>query len=105
VNTDVVARTELRHRADGEPDRDVRIEIGRPYQATSGEWACPVSIHGLHPDLPAVRGEDSLQALALALDLVRKLLHQAVERGSSFQYPGTAEEVPVEAYFPGPTGA
>lgn len=100
MNLDVIARTELRCIADGQPGWSIQIEIGRPNRATTGEWVCPVAIHGLHPELPAMRGEDSFQALALALDLVRRLLQQSVERGASIQHPGTLEEVSLEAYFP-----
>jgi hypothetical protein len=93
----VIARTQFRRVADGEPEQDIHIEIGRPYETATGEWACSIAVRGLHHDAAAMRGEDSFQALALALDLVRRLLQQSVDRGGRFQYPDTSEEVPLEA--------
>ena len=61
--------------------RQVTVEIGRPYRAPEGEWACPVAVRGLHNRLPDVRGEDSLQALCLAASLVRMLLAGFIEDG------------------------
>lgn len=38
MNPDVVARTELRHIAGGQPGRDIQIKFGRRSQAATGEW-------------------------------------------------------------------
>jgi hypothetical protein len=100
METDLIASTRFDYVVPGQPAQDVRIEIHRPYQTPTGEWACPAEIRGLHPELAAMRGEDALQALALALDLVRRLLEDAVARGASIRYPGTADDVPLRAYFP-----
>jgi len=59
----------------------VTIQIGRPYLAPSGEWACPVEMAGWHNGLQDIRGEDSMQALCLALTLVRQLLTSYVQDG------------------------
>ena len=103
MKTDVIARTRFDYVVPEHPAQDIQIEIYRPYQTTSGEWACPADIRGLYPELAAMRGEDAFQALALALDLVRRLLEDAISQGASLRYPGTSDNVPLEAYFP--TGA
>jgi hypothetical protein len=60
---------------------EVRAGIGRPYPAGSDEWACPVSLAGLHDGLHDVHGESSLQSMCLALRLLRTLLTSFVEDG------------------------
>jgi hypothetical protein len=100
MNTDVIARARFEYVVPGRPARDIQIVISRPYQTTSGEWACPAAIQGLHPELATMHGEDAFQALALALHLVRQLLEAAISQGASFRYPGSSDDVPLEAYFP-----
>lgn len=62
----------------GEKKR-VSVKIGTPY-AEDGAVACPVSL-SLYDPLPDIRGEDSVQALSLALSLVRQLLGYVNEDG------------------------
>jgi len=57
------------------------LRVCRPYRATSGEWRCPVAMSGLEERLPDMAGEDSLQALCMALSTVRVLLEHFVEQG------------------------
>jgi len=68
------------------------VQIGIPQQAATGEWACSVVMLGLEKRLPDVRGEDSLQAVCLALTLVRRLLTHFVEDGGRILIPGTNDE-------------
>lgn len=103
MTTDVIARTRFEYVVPGHPAQEIEIEICRPYQTATGEWACPADIRGLHPELAAMRGEDAFQALTLALDLVRRLLEDAISQGATLRSPGTSDDVPLEAYFP--TGA
>jgi hypothetical protein len=99
MKTDVIVRTRFQYVVPGQPARDIDVEICSPYQTTTGEWACPAQIRGLYPERPTMRGEDALQALALALDLIRQLLEDATAKGASLRYPGTGDDVPLEAYF------
>ena len=103
MKTDVIAHTHFEYVVPGHPAQDIRIEIYRPYQTATGEWACPADIRGLYPELAAMRGVDAFHALALAFALVRRLLEDAISHGASIRYPGTSDDVPLEAYFP--TGA
>jgi hypothetical protein len=100
MNTDVIARTRFEYCVAGRPAQDIEIEIFRPSQAATGEWACHAAIRGLHPELATMRGEDALQALTLALNLVHQLLEGAVSRGARLRFPGTSDDVPLDAYFP-----
>jgi hypothetical protein len=84
--------------SDGER-QEVAVEIGRPYKAPEGEWACPVKIRGMYDRLPDVRGEDSLQALCLAASLVRSLLTSFVEAGGRLVTPNTDSAYELKATF------
>ena len=85
-------------RPDGER-HEVVVEIGRPYQAPEGEWACPVKIRGLYDGLLDIHGEDSLQALCLAASLVRSLLSSFVEGGGKIMFPNTDYPYDLNATF------
>lgn len=78
----------------------VTIEVGKPYRADKNEYACPISMKGLHDDpspiqgaldeLSPIRGGDSFQALALALGLIRhqlRVYHNIM--GYRFILPGS----------------
>ena len=80
------------------------IQIGKPQQAPTGEWACPVAMLGLEKGLPSVRGEDSLQSVCLALTLVRQLLTHFVENGGRILCAGTDDEYSLDATFSGIDG-
>ena len=82
----------------GERNRVV-VEIGLPYQAATGEWACPVAIRGLYDRLPDVRGEDSLQALCLAASLIRMLLSGFIEDGGKIFYGDSDSEYDLNSTF------
>jgi hypothetical protein len=77
----------------------VIVEIGRPYRAPEGEWACPVAMRGLHNSLRDVRGEDSLQALCLAASLVRMLLTAFVEDGGKIFFLNSDSEYNLDSTF------
>ena len=65
----------------------VQIQIGKPHKKATG-WECPTSVEGLglQNSTPALRGENSLQSLCLALKLVGKLLDDCIGSGDRFFY-------------------
>ncbi len=75
---------------------EIELEIGAPYCTETGEWACPVGLQGLYDDLPDVRGEDSFQALCLAIGLAQKLLQDFVDEGGTLSVDG--DRFPLESY-------
>jgi hypothetical protein len=79
---------------------DVAITIGRPYAKIDGTWACSVQFAGLHPVLPHIVAEDSLQALSLGLAFTRQICETFTGNRGRILYPGTDEDVPLSAYFP-----
>lgn len=78
--------------------RKIVVRIGLPAQAKTHEWVCPVRILGLQNTI-RVRGEDALQVLCLALDLVGDLLYEAQSKGVRLGYVSSNDEVPLYAYF------
>ena len=106
TSSDIIATTELICiRPTGERV-NCRVEIGKPYRAESGEWVCHLSLGELYERRPDICGEDSLQALCLALSLARQLLAHFAENGGRVLISGTetdSEETncdfPIDAWF------
>jgi hypothetical protein len=64
---------------------DLEIIVGHPYEVDEHEWSCPVTLKGLYK-LGPISGVDSLQALMLALGLVKSLLDDFCEKGGKIYY-------------------
>jgi hypothetical protein len=78
---EVVAAAEfILQRADGDR-RQVQICIGAPYAVSAAEWACPAEIVRYEPRYPDVSGATSLQALCLAVGLVRSRVEDFMTKG------------------------
>jgi hypothetical protein len=83
----------------------VTLRIGQPYQDIELRgWRCPVSLQGLSRQPPDLGGEDSLQALLLALRFAHYELGGAILRGGRLLYPGADPSDPdatfdLETYF------
>ena len=77
----------------------VRVKFGRPVRAPRPErgdpWWCPVVIAGLgKPRLEKIPGEDSLQALTLALEFIaRGLPVEAHRAGAHLEWLGERESL------------
>lgn len=78
--------------------RKIVVRIGQPAQAKTHEWVCPVRIIGLQNTV-RVRGEDALQVLCIALDLVGDLLYEAQSKGVRLGFVSSNDKVPLYAYF------
>ena len=78
---------------------EITVEVGKPYQYGDDpeEWACSVSLKPLYSRLSDIRGEDSFQALCLAIRFVHSLLQGFVEDGGTLTHEG-GEAFPLEAY-------
>ena len=80
---------------------DVVVAIGLPYRVGHDEWACPVSLAGLHERLHDVHGSSSLQALCLAASLVRRLLTSFVQDGGRLLQADGTESFSIASCFSG----
>ncbi len=63
-----------------------RLRVGKPYQAPTGEWACPVEFRGAEPRYPDIVGENSLQALCLAISFLQSRVDDVVAKGGKLLY-------------------
>ena len=74
------------------------LGVGLPVQRVSGEFACEVFLPGTQkPTL--IFGEDSLQALCLALSVLRKSVENLSSLGWKFYYRSSTEQYCFNAYF------
>ncbi len=95
----VIAERTLTLERPGRRSSAVRVKFGRPVRSPKPErgdpWWCPVQILGLGKrPLERVPGEDSLQALILALEFVARLLPAEAERvGARLQWLGERESL------------
>jgi len=71
----------------------------RPYRKSTGESACRCVFRGIENEDSEIYGEDSLQALLLALFLLRFLFERMRRKGISIRYPGSREEIDIDLYF------
>jgi hypothetical protein len=99
TDTPPIAKTEIvRVRANG--DRaSIVAEIGQPYQSPEGFWRTPVALHGLDGRLCDICGEDSMQSLSLAVEMVHHRLVSIIENGDQL-FDTQGGKFPIEAYFP-----
>jgi len=78
---------------------EIRLMVGKPYQISPTEWACPVAMMGLHGALKDVHAVDSWQALTLVQELLRVLLILFVEQGGKLFSEKDGEEITVDSLF------
>jgi len=76
-----IASSEYVFRFPDGSERPVRLRVGRPYVNGGAAWACPVELAGFERRYPDIVGEDSLQALSLALTLAWRRLQDFVDKG------------------------
>jgi hypothetical protein len=96
TENELIASTYLYGQRPGEARFKISVEIGRPYQGEGGEWRCPVALRPF-PAFPDVAGEDSLQALCLAISLVRETLEFFRDDGGLLAYE-TGEAFALDSY-------
>jgi hypothetical protein len=77
----------------------ITVRIGKPYRASAKSWACAVAMQGLLKSMTDVEGQDALQALCLALSVVRQVLEHFVNDGGRVLLPGTGTSVPLASTF------
>ena len=76
-----IARTELLGiRRDGAVLALI-AEISQPYETPDGSWRTQVALHGLDARPSEVSGDDSLQSLSRAVEMVHRRLADFVEAG------------------------
>lgn len=97
--TDIVASSERVCRTGAGERFTLSITVRAPFCQEGGPWACPVRLHGLDEKERCIYGEDSLQALGLALGFVRAELQTFAESGGGLLDADSGEEITVEEYI------
>lgn len=79
---------------------EISIEIKAPCEPADhpNEWVCRVNLTPFLQNGREIHGDSSLQALCLALSLVRKYLDRVLEEGGRLTYE-TGEDYPLDAVF------
>jgi hypothetical protein len=75
------------------------LRVYLPRRDDRGMWSCGVSMGDLLQEDQPLFGEDSLQALCLALSFARSRLQDFVRGGGRLLIPGTQDEFSIDACF------
>jgi hypothetical protein len=106
----VVAERKLTFQSD-DLQKSVTLVVGQPVRSDiadeSDPWWCPIQLRGLDDRVHSIAGEDSLQALVLALEFARTLLTTtAKDDGGTVSWEQddldcvTPSRATIEAYSP-----
>jgi hypothetical protein len=85
-----------------------QVQIGKPFRDDKGSWACPILITTVDEKIRHIHGEDSMQALCLAVQFGHRMLQQVVDRGGRLLCTGERADdadFPLNAYFRGEPAA
>jgi hypothetical protein len=69
----------------------VVAQIGMPYQVDEYSWACAAELCGVESQYPDMHGVSSMQALSLAIRLIRTRLGHLLEENEALYYPSDKE--------------
>jgi hypothetical protein len=76
----------------------VAARLASPTRRADGLWVSSFVVESLHEPQEMV-GEDSLQALCMAMSMIRALLERFVDQGGLVLSPDDRSEFPIEATF------
>jgi len=62
--------------------RPIRAQIGAPHYDERGSWSCPVLLTGIDETVREIHGEDSMQALGLAVGFIHTMLNSLRQKVS-----------------------
>ena len=84
--TDPIATEELLWvKKDGE-EIFITAKVGRPYKIDNHVWACPTELIGVDIKYPDMHGVGSMQALGLAMGLIKTRLGHLLEDGEKLYH-------------------
>jgi hypothetical protein len=87
-----VAASDFIFQTAGGRKRHVRVRVGTPYKESSLSWRCPAEIRGFERRYPEISGVDSMQALCLAIAIVRARIEDFVDKGGKVLDAGDGSE-------------
>ncbi len=96
--SDLIANTESRVVDPSGKECLHTIGISKPLQQKTGEYECCVILpDSLEPRI--ILGEDSLQALSLAMRFAADRIDDMISKGWKFYYSDSEDRFPFETYF------
>ena len=99
---DIIASDSLYGKRAGEDRFVISIEVGRPHKfggTSPTEWVCPLRVDPFFSSGSKIHGEGSLQALCLAVEMVRFLLANFLEEGGDITLEG-GEQFSLKTHWP-----
>lgn len=86
IESSIIVATEeiIWLRGDGD-EIPIQASIGKLYEQV-GAWACPAALIGVDGRYPDIVGGSSMQALHLAMRLIRQRLEHLIEAGEVLVY-------------------
>lgn len=91
----VIAKRELMVVSANGETNNFSIEIEAPFE-NQGHFTCQINFIGLFNRGHQIHGDDSMQALCLAIRFASSLLENVVQEGGRFLYPDDGSEVDSE---------
>lgn len=91
----VIAKRELVSVSQDGGKTKISIEIEAPFES-QGHFTCQINFIGLFDRRHQIHGDDSMQALCLAIRFANSLLENVVQEGGKFLYPDDGSEVDNE---------
>ncbi|MEG2030645.1 MAG: hypothetical protein RR376_08370 [Janthinobacterium sp.] len=85
VNPAIIATVEILWLRGNGDEVLIQASIGLPYEH-SGAWACPAALMGVDERYPDIVGESSMQAIHLAIRLIRQRLGNLLDTGEVLVY-------------------
>jgi hypothetical protein len=64
----------------------ITAKVGRPYQVDGDTWSCPAELKGVDKKYPDIHGSGSMQALCLAIGLIKMRLGHLLEDGETLHF-------------------
>ena len=95
---DIIASTEARVVDPSGKEGIYTISLSKPSQQETGEYGCMLKLPDQNDPI-TIYGEDSLQALSLAMRFASDRIEDMISRGWKYYYGDSNEPFPIGAYF------
>ena len=77
----------------------IHASIGRPQPDGKGAWGCSIFVNGIDAQERTIYGDDSMQALCLALGMIRFYLKEELRLGNRLVYSSGDDDFDVDVTF------
>jgi hypothetical protein len=77
----------------------IHVSIGRPRPDGKGAWGCSIFVDGIDTQERTIYGDNSMQALCLALGMIRFYLKEELRSGNRLVYSSGDDDFDVDLTF------